>query len=159
MLTMGWGCRYFERLFPQLLLACFAFGLEHCAEDTSLKHHFPQGLCGYPFAADIMAYRLDPERTWLSVSSEPLRVRVQSSGACVSSDVQGDSSCLERFWTSSGFWVKVTGLMWCLQCSKGLPGQAEGLQVSDWTQVHLNQYQLRTTEGELTPVSAPGGTY
>ena len=66
--------RYFERLFPQLLLACFAFALEHCAQDASLRHHFPDGLCAYPFAADIMAYRLDPERTWVNISTEPLRV-------------------------------------------------------------------------------------
>ena len=67
------SCRYFERLFPELLLACFSFGLEHCSQDASLKAYFPDGLCAYPFAADIMTFRTVPERDWVTVSSEPLK--------------------------------------------------------------------------------------
>ena len=45
-------CRYFEGLFPQLCLACFAFGLAHCATDPALRQYFPDSLRSYPFAAD-----------------------------------------------------------------------------------------------------------
>ena len=47
-------CRYFEGLFPQLCLACFAFGLRHCATDPAMQQYFPDGLRSYPFADGIL---------------------------------------------------------------------------------------------------------
>ena len=53
-------CRYFEELFPWLLLACFAFALRHCATDPALQPYLPAALREYPFDATVAACQARP---------------------------------------------------------------------------------------------------
>lgn len=48
--------RYFTTRFPALLLASYAFALEHCSEEAPLQQYFPAAAKAYNFAGTAVNF-------------------------------------------------------------------------------------------------------